>query len=322
MNDVVFSPITHPSAWRAADVGEPHVWTRTLNAAELDAFRAVARALRQRPNPSPVHLIPQLLANSAAASLMSLIAGELETGRGFVLLRGFPVAERAADDIRLMCLTLCSGLGTVAPQTPGGELIGYVRDATRPHDGLDTERGYRSRSAIGGHCDPADIVGLLCVRQARRGGTSTIASSAAMFNVLIAERPDYLETLTRGFGHAWPGAEPDSVRTPVFSSPRGRLRCRFHPWAIRRWHAATGAPLSRAEDDALTYFEQLSQRADLRLDMNLEPGDLQLLDNDVIVHGRTAYDDFDEAPRKRLLLRVWVNRTPPCAASDAPQPTA
>jgi hypothetical protein len=47
--------------------------------------------------------------------------------------------------------------------------------------------------------------------------------------------------------------------------------------------------------------------------MDLEPGDLQLLNSYVTLHDRTAYDDYDEPERKRHMLRLWLdvpNRRP------------
>ena len=48
----------------------------------------------------------------------------------------------------------------------------------------------------------------------------------------------------------------------------------------------------------------------LYLDMAFRPGDTQLLKNSVILHKRTAYEDWEEPARKRHLLRLWL------AASD------
>jgi len=41
------------------------------------------------------------------------------------------------------------------------------------------------------------------------------------------------------------------------------------------------------------------------LRMDLRPGDIQLLNNSVVPHSRTAY--HDEEHRKRYLLRLWLN---------------
>ena len=45
---------------------------------------------------------------------------------------------------------------------------------------------------------------------------------------------------------------------------------------------------------------------ELALNMAFEPGDIQLLNNHLIYHARTRYDDYDEPEKKRLLLRLWL----------------
>jgi hypothetical protein len=40
--------------------------------------------------------------------------------------------------------------------------------------------------------------------------------------------------------------------------------------------------------------------------MEFRPGDIQLLKNSVILHKRTAYEDWEELERKRHLLRLWL----------------
>ena len=52
-----------------------------------------------------------------------------------------------------------------------------------------------------------------------------------------------------------------------------------------------------------------------RLDMKLERGDMQFVNNYVVLHSRTSYVDNAEEARKRHLLRLWL-RTP--AFADYP----
>jgi alpha-ketoglutarate-dependent taurine dioxygenase len=37
-----------------------------------------------------------------------------------------------------------------------------------------------------------------------------------------------------------------------------------------------------------------------------EPGQIQLIDNRALGHKRTAFHDWPEAERKRLLVRLWL----------------
>jgi len=40
--------------------------------------------------------------------------------------------------------------------------------------------------------------------------------------------------------------------------------------------------------------------------MWLEPGDLQLPNNHVMLHSRTRFEDGDDPDRQRLLYRIWI----------------
>jgi alpha-ketoglutarate-dependent taurine dioxygenase len=42
--------------------------------------------------------------------------------------------------------------------------------------------------------------------------------------------------------------------------------------------------------------------------MDLRPGDMQFLNNHVIMHARTAFEDYPEPARRRDLIRVWLNQ--------------
>ena len=41
----------------------------------------------------------------------------------------------------------------------------------------------------------------------------------------------------------------------------------------------------------------------------MQPGDIQFVNNYTVLHARTAYEDYDEPSRWRLLLRLWLNQS-------------
>jgi alpha-ketoglutarate-dependent taurine dioxygenase len=43
------------------------------------------------------------------------------------------------------------------------------------------------------------------------------------------------------------------------------------------------------------------------LDMDLQPGDIQLLSNHTIIHARTDYEDYEDPAKRRHLLRLWLS---------------
>ena len=65
-------------------------------------------------------------------------------------------------------------------------------------------------------------------------------------------------------------------------------------------------PLSRVERDALDLFDSIAQRDELRLDMILEPGDLQWANSYTVLHSRTSFEDYDNPARRRKKLRLWL----------------
>src|SRR4029078_12573030 len=65
-------------------------------------------------------------------------------------------------------------------------------------------------------------------------------------------------------------------------------------------------PLTSEQNAAIEMMEQTANDPGFYLDMEFRPGDIQLLKNSIILHKRTAYEDWDEPERKRHLLRLWL----------------
>jgi hypothetical protein len=92
----------------------------------------------------------------------------------------------------------------------------------------------------------------------------------------------------------------------VFSYYEGRLSAGYVRKGIEQGRVARGVPFSDTEQKALDLIDALSARRDLRLDMMLEPGDIQFCNNYTTFHSRTDFIDHDEPALKRHLLRIWL----------------
>jgi hypothetical protein len=236
---------------------------------------------------------------------------ELDEGRGFLLVRGFPVASLGDEDSAYGYWGLGLHLGVPGGQNPQEELLGHVTDmgeeAANPF-----VRRYRTAGDIAYHCDLADVVGLLCLRTARSGGASRIVSSVAVYNELLGRRPDLVERLYEPF-LLDSRDEQSSERPPYFPVPpcryaNGRLRTFYHSDYFRSVVRHPGVPAFTAEEAALLdLYEEIASSPDLYLDMSFEPGDIQLISNHVTLHARTAYEDWPEPERRRHLLRLWLS---------------
>jgi hypothetical protein len=62
-------------------------------------------------------------------------------------------------------------------------------------------------------------------------------------------------------------------------------------------------PLQR---EALDVVQRIAASHDTYLDMNIGEGDIQFLNNRMLLHGRTGYEDHREMASRRHLLRLWL----------------
>ena len=100
---------------------------------------------------------------------------------------------------------------------------------------------------------------------------------------------------------------PVHFARPICRDQGGRLNTFFIPWYIRRAQELPDVPRMTADQTAaLEMLESIANDPALYLDMEFRPGDIQWLKNSVILHKRTAYEDWDEPHRKRHLLRLWL----------------
>jgi len=296
-----------PLAWRADDIdSDSYVWQLTPDDLQvLDAaLRQAIADLRELSSLSPVKFSLGGLADSLAQ-----IKRRLEQGVGFCILRGLPVDRYTARELEVILFALGAQLGRVMPQSSAGELFTHVQATLG-----QSQRGYQNGGALPFHSDSCDIVGLLCLCPARIGGESAIASAYAIHNALLQCRPDLLSTLYQSFHidrHGeQPAFAPPYYATPVFMWHDGRLFSRFNPGYL---HSAQRYPqtprLTPQQVEAINIFEQLCWSDPFHLDMSLRAGDLQLLNNNCIVHARHAYEDDPRPDRRRHLLRMWLFTT-------------
>jgi hypothetical protein len=201
-------------------------------------------------------------------------------------------------------------MGRPVPQNRKGDLLGHVRDdgANPTNPGV---RLYRTRAKLDFHTDGADIIGLLCLRKAKAGGLSRIASSIAVFNEVLRRRPELAPLLFENFywdreAAALPGETP-YFAFPICRYQQGRLGTLYLGWYIRNAQRFPEAPRLTAEQrELLDLIDSIANSPTFYLDMDFQPGDLQFLKNAVILHARTEYEDWEEPEKKRHLLRLWL----------------
>src|SRR6185312_10678016 len=193
MTTVFREIVMHRSAWRGSELAGSTSWIDVLSPEALGEIDAALRRIRsaglglerigraQFPLPT---LAPRLLEH----------LDEIQHGRGFVVLRGLPVERYSDEEVGLIFWGIGAHLGVPVTQNPQGDLLGHVYNHGRAYGQIDV-RGYETNAHLPFHTDACDLVGLLCLRKARRGGLSSIVSAITLHNELLRRHPEYLPPL-------------------------------------------------------------------------------------------------------------------------------
>jgi hypothetical protein len=301
--------IDGPSAWFGPAMAERGDWIEPLSAAELDEIDAACQPWLRSGAELGQMARADFPLPGLAARLQALLR-ELLDGRGFALLRGLPVQRWGRRHSAIAFYGLGLHLGRARPQNAKGHVLGHVKDL-----GLSSSdpnvRIYQTHERQTFHTDSADIVGLLCLQTARRGGLSALVSSVTLYNEMRRRRPDLAALLfeplaTDRRGEVPAGGQP-FFEIPVFNWHAGHLSAIYQRQYIdsaQRFDSARR--LSPRMAEALDLFDALGNDPQLNFMMALEPGDLQFVHNHSLLHDRTAFEDWPEPARRRHLLRLWL----------------
>jgi hypothetical protein len=303
-----------PEAWYGPALATQSDWIEPLSPAELDELAAAASRWLPRVEQNPRALNSLTAAGFPLPTLAPRVARlreELLHGRGFVLLRGFPVARWGRRLSAVAFYGLGVHIGRPRTQNAQGHLLGHVRDLGLRSDDPNV-RIYQTHERQTFHTDSADVVGLLCLQTAKSGGLSALVSSVTIYNEMRDRRPrssragcsgQWLPTDAARFRRAQP---PTSRSRSSIGTRACSRRSTSASTSIRRSASPTRRGLPAADIEALDLFDALTDDPALQMTMALEPGDLQFVHNHTILHDRTAFEDFPEPARRRYLLRLWL----------------
>ncbi len=315
-----YEPIIGPGVWYGRELGKRDDWIRHFNAAELEEIAEAVRAYHTRVA-APAEISPATFPLPTLGPVLRAVLTELLEGRGFIMLRGLPVERWASDEQAIACMGIGSWLGRPRSQNAKGHLLGHVKDL-----GLDIRdsnvRYYQTNRQLEYHTDSVDVVALLCLKAAKSGGESYLASSITLYNEMLARRKDLLPALFEPFPTDRRGEVPGGMKPwfdiPIYHWYAEKLSCiyvrQYIESAQKLFPEATR--LTRAQIAAMDLLDDLCNDAAIHLSMDFRPGDIQLLHNHQILHSRADFENWPEAERHRHLLRLWLA---PIEARPLPQ---
>lgn len=259
------------------------------------------------------------LADASGPELEAWIAPlrqELRHGWGVAWIRG--LANLPQERLRQLFLAIGRGLGAV--DTTYGTLYDVTdRGASHLTSAIPISQ---TRAATSMHTDSSQRdthprwVGLACIRPAREGGLSQLASAVAVHDALAEQHPGVLRRLHRCFHRdlVTPGGSRDRERRlantfPVYQQAADGPTLRYMRHWIETGHQRLGQPLHPEDLEAFDILDATLNHPRFRHTFQLESGDLLFCDNHKLAHDRQAYRDDPAAPR--LMVRLWLNEPEP-----------
>ena len=303
-------PITGPSAWYGPELAKRDDWIWHLTQADIAEIDTAIRHFKST-GVAMQDISPETFPLTALKPALGAILRELQEGRGFVMVRGFPVERYRLDEAAIAYLGLGRHFGALRSSNGKGHLLGHVKDV-----GADISNGntrfYQTNRRLEYHTDSADIVGLLCLQTAKSGGESFIASSVTVYNEILKRRPDLLPAAFLPYPTDRRGEVPDGLKPyfemPIYNWHAGKLSGfylrHYIEEAQRRFPDAPR--LTRGQYEVMDLIDALVNDPAIHLQMAFLPGDMQFLHNHQIFHSRNDFENWPEPERHRHLLRLWM----------------
>ncbi|MEL7099695.1 MAG: TauD/TfdA family dioxygenase [Pseudomonadota bacterium] len=303
--------ITGPGAWLGPDMAtNPDRWLGTLTDDEIADLRRAAAQFAQTGKD-----VGQITAAdfpvTAVAARINALRNTLANDSGIAVWRGLPTDQMDIAEAATIFCGVGAHIGPMRSQNAAGHVLGHVRDTGA--DPKDTStRIYQTAARQTFHTDSADVVGLLCLQNAREGGDSLLVSAESIYNRMRAEAPELLVRLFDPIATDRRGEVPEGMQPymtiPPLSWHDGKLTVFYQRQYIDSAQRFPEAMRLTADHlAALDMFDALANDAGLHFSMRLEPGDMQFVYNHAQLHDRTGFTDWPDPAQRRHLLRLWLS---------------
>ncbi len=209
---------------------------------------------------------------------------------------------------------ICKALGTLYVQNIKNEKFVVIKDEGKSM--MSGGRYHQTKEGGSFHTDSPqwnkvpDFVGLCCVNPAKKGGESKFVSAYSIHNEILKEHKHFLKILYDQFHFDKRGEyrsdESPTVFEPIFTYDNNHLKLRYLRDYINDGHKIQNMPLSKEQNGALDCLDKIIHDENLAVSYELKQGDMIFLNNGRVLHGRTAFEDFEDIDKKRQMIRTWI----------------
>ena len=256
----------------------------------------------------PTLEIPQTLVSSRSGEIapVQALARSISTALAayphYVVVNGYPaIADRAN------LINLAKAIGAIQPVSgfgrPNQAKVSFTKvqiNSAKAKAGGGVTQYSRTHLPLPPHTDssymarPHELVAFQCIVSDQTGGESILIPVADLLPRLDREIAALLRAPVYPFGERL---------YPILVGEAGNEQIRYYRAQIDRILAARGSPLSEKHRAAMETLDAVLQQTDQFSQFHLQAGQIVLMHNHKVLHGRTGFSPESD----RLLFRVRLH---------------
>ena len=263
------------------------------------------------------NVITKLKKNLDNSLIKNLKKNHLNKNNYHIIFKNF---EKNPRILKKKFKKMAKFLGKTLPQDKSGKKflevtpnVNLLKKLTK-HDQRKLLRYHQNNFFVSVHSDgpqlesPPKYLMLACLKQAKRGGYSIITYANKVYDFLKKKKPNYLKTLKKNFlmerrGFNYPNE--NIFEKPIFEKKKSFFRFRYLREYIESAYKIKKIKLAPEKIEALNFLDKLIQSNRFQKKFKLNQGDLIILNNNILSHGRTKFN-LNSEDSQRTLIRVWV----------------
>lgn len=304
--------LTGPLVWDSADYQDkPELYVECLSKDDVANLKKATAHFRDLKTPRGSISKETFPLPDDLACRLQRITSELNYGRGFQKIRGLEPWNYSEEDN----VIIFTGIASYVASHRAGfvDHICYEKKQEAKGENL---RPTELPVAMGFHtdADAGNILSMYSQSFGSSGGNQYLSSFWTVYNDLLKNKPEVLETLSKIWHWEKPnkkdGARTNYImRRPIIACDAGRPQINFgssfvagHP----KYPLSKEAPgLDDSQKEALDALKESAIKHSFCLDQ--QPGDIIFINNLGILHARDAFVDGASADTQRHLIRLWLN---------------
>ena len=159
---------------------------------------------------------------------------------------------------------------------------------------------------------PPNYVAMACLNQAEKGGSSVLTDTRLIFRYLNKKNKEVLNTLKKKFPFEKRGFSKNGklsnkiIFKPIFELKNRTLRFRYLRDYIESGYRSKNYKITKQIKKSFNVLDSLLEKRRFIKKFKLNKGDILILDNRYMAHGRTKFQFDKKGHNSRVLLRTWI----------------